>query len=233
MLKFTPLEKLKLQKPVDRLFYISKLCKDKRVLDIGCYDETAVKLKENNGYWLHSLIAKEAKKVIGIDSSVLIKSDIKTGPRSKIIRKDLYDLNESFAKANKVDVIVAGELIEHISDVTKFLQLIKNLYPKKILILTMPNATSLISVLLAFFNRESSHKDHIQIFSYKTLYALCMKNGFKKFKIIPYHVKFTEMYLKSSKIAKYFIKIAEKIINFGENIFPMLSGGYILKIKLE
>ena len=64
--------------------------------------------------------------MIGIDSSDLIKSEIRTGPRSKIIRKDLYDLDRSFANANKVDIIVAGELIEHIPDVTKFLQLLKN-----------------------------------------------------------------------------------------------------------
>ncbi|MEK7597166.1 MAG: class I SAM-dependent methyltransferase [Patescibacteria group bacterium] len=233
MLKFTPLEKLKVHKPVDRLLYISQFCKNKKVLDIGCYDETAIKLKKNNGYWLHGLISREAKKVIGIDSSELIKSEIRTGQRSKIIRKDLYYLDRSFADANQIDLIVAGELIEHIPDVSKFFQLMKKLYPKKILLLTTPNATSLTNVLLAFFNRESNHKDHIQIFSYKTLHALCIKNGFKKFKIIPYNVKFTEMYLSTLKTRRYFIKLVERIINFCENIFPMLSGGYILKIELK
>jgi trans-aconitate methyltransferase len=227
MLKFTPLEKLKVRKPIDRLLYISKFCKNKKVLDIGCYDETAIKLKENNGYWLHKLISSEAKKVIGIDSSDLIKSEIKTGPRSKIIKKDLFDLDESFAKANKIDVIIAGELIEHIPNVSRFLQLMKKLYPKKMLILTTPNATSLSNILLALFNRESSHKDHIQIFSYKTLYSLLTKNDLKRFKIIPYNVRFSEMYLRSSSFGRPLIKITEKIINFCENIFPMVAGGYI------
>lgn len=232
MLKFTPLEKLKVRKPVDRLLYISKFCKNKKVLDIGCYDETAIKLKENNGYWLHKLISSEAKKVIGIDSSDLIKSEIKTGPKSKIIKKNLFDLDESFAKANKIDVIVAGELIEHIPNVSRFLQLMKRLYPKKTLILTTPNATSFSNILLAFFNRESNHKDHIQIFSYKTLYTLLMKNGFKRFKIIPYHVRFSEMYLKSSSFGRPFIKSAEKIVNFWENIFPMIAAGHVLYTEL-
>ena len=232
MIKFRPLEKLKAQKPVDRLSYISKFCKNKRVLDIGCYDETAIKSKKDSGYWLHGLISKVAKKVIGIDSSDQITSEIKTGSRSKIIKKDLYDLDRSFAGANKVDVIVAGELIEHIPDVSKFLQLMKGLYPGKTLLLTTPNATSLTNVLLAFFDRESNHKDHIQIFSYKTLYALSIKNNLKKFKIIPYHVKFTEMYLNSSKVKGFFIKLIEGMINFWESIFPMLSGGYVVKIEL-
>ena len=233
MIKFRPLEKLKAQKPVDRLLYISKFCKNKKVLDIGCYDETAIKLKERSGYWLHTLIAEKAKRVIGIDSSEQIRSEIKTGLRSRIIKKDLYDLDKYFASANKVDVIVAGELIEHISDVSKFLQLMKELYPGKTLLLTTPNATSLTNVLLAFFDRESSHKDHIQIFSYKTLYSLFLKNGLKKFKIIPYHVRFTEMYFQSSKFKRFFIGLAENTINFFENIFPLLSGGYVVNIKLK
>lgn len=232
MLKFTPLEKIKIQKPVDRLTYISQFCKNTKVLDIGCYDETAIKSKRDSEYWLHELISKKAKKVIGIDSSAQIRSEIKTGPRSKIIKKDLYDLDKIFASANKVDVIVAGELIEHIPDVSKFLQMMKELYPKKVLILSTPNATSLSNILLAFFNRESSHKDHIQIFSYKTLYALSIKNDLKKFQIIPYKVKFTELYLNSSKIKGFFIKITEGLINFWENAFPMLSGGFILIIRL-
>ena len=212
--------------------YVSQFCKDKRVLDIGCYDETAIKSKKDSGYWLHGLISKMAKKVTGIDSSDQITSEIKTGSRSKIIKKDLYNLDKYFASANKVDVIVAGELIEHIPDVSKFLQLMKGLYPGKTLLLTTPNATSLTNVLLAFFDRESSHKDHIQIFSYKTLYALSIKNNLKKFKIIPYHVKFTEMYLNSSKVKGFFIKLIEGMINFWESIFPMLSGGYVVKIEL-
>lgn len=232
MLKFTPLEKIRIKKPVDRLSYVSQLGKDKRVLDIGCYDETAIKSKKDSGYWLHGLISKVATKVIGIDSSDQITSEIKTGSRSKIIKKNLYDLDKDFAAINKIDVIVAGELIEHISDVSKFLQLMKRLYPGKVLILTTPNATSFSNIILAFFNRESSHKDHIQIFSYKTLYALSIKNNLKKFKIIPYHVKFTEMYLGSSKIIGVFIRIAEKIINIIENIFPIVSGGYIVNTEL-
>lgn len=232
MLKFTPLEKIRIKKPVDRLSYVPQFCKDKRVLDIGCYDETAIKSKKDSGYWLHGLISKVAKKVIGIDSSEQIRSEIKTGPKSKIIKKDLYDLDKDFAAINKIDVIVAGELVEHIPDVSKFLQLMKKLYPGKALILTTPNATSFSNILLAFFNRESSHKDHIQVFSYKTLYVLSIKNKLKKFRIAPYHVKFTEMYLNSPIIVGIFIRIAEKIINIIENIFPLVSGGYIVNAEL-
>lgn len=107
-LKYTPLEKIRVDRPVNRLSYIPNLCKGKRVLDIGCYDETAVETKFDTGYWLHNLISQKAKSVIGIDSSSLIKGEIKTGPNSKIIRLDLFDIDKDFVKKYPADIIVAG-----------------------------------------------------------------------------------------------------------------------------
>jgi len=231
MLKIAALERLKVCKPVNRLLYISQCCKNKNVLDIGCYDETAIRLK-NNEYWLHGLISENAKSVIGIDSSNLIKGKIRTGNNSVIIKQDLYNINTEFAKKYNVDIIIAGELIEHIPDVSKFLTILGKLYKGRILVLSTPNSTSLMNVLLALFNRESSHRDHIHVFSYKTLSSLCIKGKYKKFEIVPYYVKFTEMYLHSPKMLGYFVLIIERLINIGEWIFPLFSGGYIVKIHL-
>ena len=64
------------------------------------------------------------------------------------------------------------------------------------------------------------------------MHALFVKNGFKKLKIISYHVKLTEKYLNSHKVKGFFIKLIEGMINFWESIFPMLSGGYVVKIEL-
>lgn len=231
-LRYTPLEKLKIGKPVKRLAFMSDLCTDKRVLDIGCYDETAVESKRGTGYWLHSLIAGKAKQVIGIDSSDAIRGEIVTGKNSKIIKKDLYSINESFMKKYPVEIIVAGEVIEHIDDVMKFLLLVKEIYKGKTLILSTPNATGLSNVLLALFGRESNHEDHVHIFSYKTLNTICIRAGFKKYRIIPYHVQYPEMYNASRGLKKVFVKIAEKVVNIFEWLFPLFSGGYILEIKL-
>lgn len=53
-LKYTPLEKIPVHRPVDRLKYLSDLCEGKRVLDIGCYDETAIDSKKETSYWVKS-----------------------------------------------------------------------------------------------------------------------------------------------------------------------------------
>lgn len=232
-MKYIPLEKLTVGRPVDRLEYVSQLCKNKKVLDIGCYDETALKAKENTEYWLHGLILKEAKSAVGIDSSDLIKGEIKTGENSLILRLDLFDLDEKFVKKYPVDIIIAGELIEHIENVQTFIKELKNLYPNRKLILTTPNATSITNVLLAFSKRESNHQDHLHMFSFKTLNTVCLRSNIKKYTIRPYHVSYGEMYLNSKGIKRIIVKIIEKGINLVEYIFPMLSGGYIVEIQLR
>lgn len=231
-IKYSPFEKLLVQKPVNRLKHISSFCKNKRVLDIGCYDETAVKSKKNTEYWLHGLLSREARSVIGIDTSDLIKGEIKTAKNSVIIKLDLYNINEDFKKKYPIDIIVAGELIEHIENVQLFLKKLKELYPKCKLILTTPNATSITNIILALIKRESNHKDHLHIFSYKTLNTVCIKSEIRDFSIRPYFVSYGEMYLNSKGVKKMLVKIIEKFVNLIEYLFPMLSGGYIVEIKL-
>lgn len=231
-LKYVPLEKIVVAKPVDRIKYISDFCINKKVLDIGAYDETAYFLKENTGSWLHEEISKKASDVIGIDSSKSLKNELITGKNSKIVKLNLFDIDDSFVSKHKVDVIVAGELIEHILNVDIFLKKIAVLYPGKTLILSTLNATSLSNVVLGLFNKESCHKDHVHVFSYKTLSTICRISGFNNFKIIPYHVKYTEMIGNSTGVKKILVVFFERIINTFEGLFPMLSGGYIVIIRL-
>ncbi len=231
-LKYTPLEKISIHRPVDRLKYVSNLCERKRVLDIGCYDETAIDLKKGTNYWLHGLISERAESVIGIDSSDLIRGEIKTGNNSKIIKLDLNDIDSNFVKKYPIDIIVAGELIEHIENVQTFIKNLAHLYPGCKLVLTTPNSTSLTNTLLALINRESNHEDHLHIFSYKTLNTICLKAGIQEFTITPYYVSYVAMFLKSNKFMRIIVKIVEKLINIIECLFPMVSGGYIVEINL-
>jgi len=231
-LKYTPLEKITINRPVNRLKYVSNLCEGKRVLDIGCYDETAIDSKKETNYWLHGLISEKAKMVIGIDSSDLIKNEIKTGDNSKIIKLDLNDIDSDFVKKYPIDIIVAGELIEHIENVQHFIKNLAHLYPGCKLVLTTPNSTSLTNTLLALINRESNHKDHLHIFSYKTLNTVCLKAGIQEFTIKPSKVSYGEMFLRSNKFMRIIVKTVEKLVNTIEFLFPMVSGGYIVEINL-
>ncbi|MCX6164085.1 MAG: methyltransferase domain-containing protein, partial [Ignavibacteriae bacterium] len=193
------------------------------------YDETAL-VKINSGKWLHEEIVKVAKYVYVIDNSKsLLEKNVSISTNSKIVFGNVTDLiiKDDF----NPDIIVAGELIEHLPDVLNFFKNVKKLFNGKKLICTTPNATSYTNSMLSFLKRESCHKDHLQVYTYKTINTLCLLSGFEEWEIIPYHIYFTEMILEAKGINKMIIKFAEKIVNFVEIIFPLASGGLILNVK--
>lgn len=228
-LKYVPLEKIKIIRLVKRIDFVTSNCVGKNVLDLGCYDETAL-LKKNSGMWLHEQIAKVAKYVYGIDNSDSLKDNqVSVSQNSKISYGDVTDLKklEDFSP----DIIIAGELIEHLSCALDFLKRIKNLYSGKQLICTTVNAASFTNSVLSLMKRESCHKDHLQVYSYKTFNTLCILAGFEDWEIFTYHIYFTEMILQSKGIKKLIVKIAEKIVNIFEFVFPLASGGLIMHVK--
>lgn len=230
-LSYTPLERLTISCPVERVKWISKRCTGKSVLDLGCFDETAL-AKGGTEQWLHGKIAQEAKQVLGIDSSVKLPAEgVVTGPRSRIVRGDVMALAKESIGGIDVDLIVAGELIEHLPDTTAFLRQLKTLFPGRELIISTPNATSLANTILALGSRESNHPDHLQIYSFKTLNTHCLRANLEDWSFVPYHVYFTEMSLQASGPKRTLIKMAERIVNTAEFLFPMLSGGLILHVK--
>ncbi len=128
------------------------------------------------------------------------------------------------------DVIVAGELIEHLPNAGVFFIQLKELFPGKVLLASTPNATSLTNVVLACVSRESNHHDHVQVFSYKTLNTLCVRAGFSKWKLVPYRVYYTEMALRNRGLRRALVHGAEAVIGTLERIFPLLSLGMLLHV---
>ncbi len=231
-LNYTPGEKLFVPSPVERVGYITNACVGKNVLDLGCYDETAL-VKENTGKYLFAEISKTAKLHIGVDNSASLPDDgITYSATEKILKGDIYNLHQMDFGNIKFDVIVAGELIEHLPNTLDFFKHIKQNYAGKRLICSTPNTTSLSNIVLSLFKRESCHVDHLQVYSYKTLNTLCRWAGFNSWKIIPYHVKFTEMIMRSGGIKKAMVFFSEKTVNTLELLFPLTGGGFIVDIEI-
>lgn len=231
-LTYTPLEKIHVPGPVNRIQYISNACTQKRVLDLGCYDETAL-AKVNNEAYLFSEIDKVALDHIGVDNSKLLPDEgLIFSPKSKIIKGDITDLSKIAIDLSGTEIIIAGELIEHLPNTLGFFTYIKQTFPGKKMICSTPNATNLSNILLAYFIRESCHIDHFQVYSYKTLNTLCRTAQFDNWQIIPYHVKYTEAILRSKGLKKLLVQFCEKTINLIESIFPLTGGGYLIEIDI-
>lgn len=230
-LTYRPLERLRLPRPVNRSAFIVEHCRGRCVVDLGCYDETAL-VKRDVGEWLHGKIAKVATSVIGVDnSSGLPAGGISTGPSSRIIRGDVTALETALPADIQPEVIVAGELLEHLADPTAFLRQIKTLFDGRQFIASTPNATQLSNVLLGLAYRESNHRDHLNVFSFKTLSTLCARAGFAEWQLIPYHVQYTEMALRTKGIRRTMVQVAQTLVGGSETVFPLLSSGYIIDVS--
>jgi hypothetical protein len=231
-LTYETLERLSVGRPVDRLGFIAELCRGKRVLDVGCLDETAL-IKRDTENWLHGRLSSVAASVVGIDSSVAIPDEgIETGPHSIIVRGNGIDPAVPQLQASDVDQIVAGEFIEHIDEPLLFFRNLKQRFPGRELIVSTPNGVSLANMLLGMIGREAQHRDHIHVFSYKVLNTLCLRAGFADWEIIPYRFYATEMKLGARGLKRMAVSIVERMIRFGELCFPLLSFGYLVWVRL-
>jgi hypothetical protein len=199
-------------------------------------DETAWGAKRGRGTWLHEEIGRSALRVDGIDNSTLVPAEgLRTGPNATIQRGDISDPRRLVtALEDSPDVVVAGELIEHLDNPLQFLTRFAEIdrLSGKTLILSTPNATALHNVLIGLARRESTHQDHLCVLSYKTLATLCTRAGFAEWEIIPYFSRFTEMQERHSGVSRLAVQAAQRIVNLIEWMFPLLSFGYIVRIRL-
>jgi hypothetical protein len=232
-LSYTPLEYIEIGRPVDRIAYISRACTNKVVLDLGAMDETAIAEKRGHGTWLHEEIARVAARVVGLDCSTLLPADGLVTANNAIIRRgNIFDLDLLLAQINLIpDIVVAGELIEHLDNPLDFLKLFRRIPRLKgrTLLLSTPNATSIHNCLIALANRESTHRDHLCILSFKTASTLLAHAGYESWQITPYHAKFSEMKRRNYGIRKRLIGGGEMTIRVVERIFPLLSFGLIVE----
>ena len=188
------------------------------ILDIGCLDETAFESKIRSGFWLHEEIASVAKSVIGIDNSdVLKQAPIETG-FSTIVFEDIFTLEP--ANYPNIDVIVMGELIEHLVNPLSVLSQLVGKFPE----------SSITNVIGALVNRESNHPDHVAIYSYKTLSTLMSRLENVDFQIQPYLTLYSEAVLRNKGLKRKAVLLVNAIINKVEWLRPFYSGGFVVTI---
>jgi 2-polyprenyl-3-methyl-5-hydroxy-6-metoxy-1,4-benzoquinol methylase len=231
-LEYETLERLRVPRPVDRVAFITEQCRDKRVLDVGCLDETAL-AKRDTEHWLHRRIGTVAQSVLGIDSSdQLSKEGVVTGPNSRIVKGDGINPATQLVDPEAIDVIVAGEFIEHLEDPLGFLRSIKERFSGRRLLISTPNGVSFANALLATIGREAQHRDHLLTSTYKTLNTLCLRAGFSNWRIVPYRFYATEMLLESRGAKRLLVRLVERLVRTVEYIFPLRGFGYVVEITL-
>jgi len=165
---------------VDREDLIIELCKSRKVLHLGCIDFPYTEEQIKSERWLHCKITNVASKVLGVDNA---KEGIEYVKKTLGINNIIYgDVEKLFdiVGSESFEIIVAGEIIEHLSNVGLFLENVKKIMADEtLLVISTINAFCLRRFIRIPFGLESVHPDHVYYFSHATLTSLLNRKGFK------------------------------------------------------
>ena len=158
--------------------FVEQYCSGKRVLDLGSVGNETYAEEMQRGRWLFAKIQRQAAKAVGID--------ILAGPIAEL-RRQGYDIRchdierlDSFRAEGEFDLIVAGEVIEHLTNMHAFLEGVRlHMGQRTELLITTPNPFAFIRFLDALRRRERCRPDHVAWYSAKTLSQLLAQHGLR------------------------------------------------------
>lgn len=167
---------------VQRVDFIRNACRGKKVLHLGCtnypYTEEAIE----SDMLLHFELEKIAAELFGFDYDQAGLDIIERAGAKNVYRVDLEKLDE-VPLQETFDVIVGGEMIEHLSNPGMFLSGIKRFMNGDTkLVITTINAYCAMR-FLAYGLRgnggrnEPVHPDHVGYYSYRTLNLMLERHG--------------------------------------------------------
>jgi 2-polyprenyl-3-methyl-5-hydroxy-6-metoxy-1,4-benzoquinol methylase len=144
---------------VNRAEFILDHCRGKRVLEFGASGR------------MHAQIVAVATSCVGIDRK----------DADGVIGFDLDDVSQQTLPSHDVDVIVCGELLEHLSNPGWFLTRLRKQYAGTTTIITVPNAFSAAAARHIVTGVENCNRDHCSWLSFVTLHTLLGRAGYTDF----------------------------------------------------
>jgi len=205
--------------PVIREDYLVGLCQGKKVLHVGCTDSPFTRQKFGMGLLLHEKLRAVSSRLVGIDLDGDAIAWLTAQGISDLYVADATDMDGFLERIGfQPDVVLAGEVIEHLSNPGLFLAGIRKAIPRDAqLIVTVPSAFAYFSILQMILGREKVHPDHVAYYSFGTLRELLNRHGFLSEKILP--CRNQEM------------RSLDKVLHFPFHLmlrlFPHFSSGYV------
>ncbi|GEM_PF-542413 len=166
---------------IGRTAYVLEICRNKRVLHLGCVDEGLTKERLEAGTLLHMQLLSVAKEVHGVDVSEEGLNLLRQAGIPNLILGNVEQLDQiPELRGEKFDVILATEIIEHLNNPGSFLQSAKHFFHENsIMVITTPNAYRITGFGYRLKGLEFVHPDHNYWFSWSTLASLLSKNGYQ------------------------------------------------------
>ncbi len=169
---------------VQRVEFIKKMSAGKRVLHLGCTNYPYTKDSIDKEMLLHFELEKIAGDLYGFDYDQAGIDILSSKGVKNLYRADLEKLEEVLL-SETFDVIIAGEMIEHLSNPGLFLKGIQRFMNEQtILVITTINAYSALRFMLYGLRgkggkNEPVHPDHVFYYSFKTLSLIVQRENLK------------------------------------------------------
>ena len=178
---------------VQRVEYIKNVCRGKSVLHLGCADWPYTDQRLEMGSLLHLELTGIASELWGFDFDesgveILRKRGVPNLYRADLEHLEAVEVNRTF------DVILAGEMIEHLLNPGLFLNGIRRFMGSEtLLLITTINAyCGLRFLIYALRGRGGSaepvHPDHVAYYSYATIHRLLEKAGMEVRRFLFYDI---------------------------------------------
>src|SRR5262245_19288124 len=163
------LQKLQQPKHVDRESFLIQAATNRRVLHVGCVDSGLLQDRLAAGHFLHSKLEGVAAELWGLDADCEGIEQLR-----KLGFRNLHDGSAeeppSEIPRNYFDVLIAGEIIEHLRNAGRFLDSAARLLARDgRIVITTPNALRFYNTVPALLGRELIHPDHLSWYSPHTL----------------------------------------------------------------
>ena len=214
---------------VQRVEYIKDACRGRKVLHLGCTNWPYTKEVLEDNSLLHLQLRDIAGELWGLDYDQAGLDVLAERGIPNLYQADLEKLDE-LKIDQKFDVIVAGEMIEHLNNPGLFLQGIKRFMASDtLLIITTVNAYCGFRMLYYALRgkggtAEPVHPDHVAYYSYSTLSLLIKRAGLEVDKFM-----FYDLGAEHRVTAPWHTKLANDVF---VGISKQLADGLIARCKL-
>jgi SAM-dependent methyltransferase len=168
---------------VGREPFILDRCAGKEVLHLGFIGETSGTRDERlsfitGGNSLHARLTKVAGRVAGVDLDEDMITYLRNRGVAEIYAGSAEALHETEIPPSRFDVIVAGDIIEHVSNPGRLLDSARTfLDPDGVIIITTPNAFGLPNYLRFMRGKYSEGPEHVHSYTPFTLTQLVVRHG--------------------------------------------------------
>jgi 2-polyprenyl-3-methyl-5-hydroxy-6-metoxy-1,4-benzoquinol methylase len=177
---------------VDRRPFLIERCAGRHVLHLGCVDWPYLDQKLAAGTLIHTQMAERASRLVGLDiDQAGVEIFQKRG--WPCIRADVEELPEL---AEPFDLVVAGEILEHLANPGRFLTSLARRLPDTEVILTTPNAYAARRYWRFLLGHEQVHPNHVAYYSPLTLREILRRHRYAVQELYAYGIgrEFTDVH---------------------------------------